>query len=118
MKELGDLLMLLAAGALIPFPIVYHYLTDGYWRKTAMGVHLMAFMGVLAVVMTFAVTNLVAGYVSTVSCTTPALNPWVRPVVWFMVSVVSWWRLVMLIQVQHYDREDDEGAAERMARER
>lgn len=118
MKTLGDLLLLLAAGALIPFPLVYHSLTDGYWRRTAMGVHLMSFMGVLAVVMVFAVTNLFAGYASTVSCTAPALNPWVRPLVWFMVAVVSWWRLVILIQVQNYDREDDEGADERMVRER
>ena len=30
MKTLGDVLMLATSGALIPFPVVYHILTDGY----------------------------------------------------------------------------------------
>ena len=108
MKTLGDVLMLATSGALIPFPVVYHILTDGYWRRTAMGIHLMVFMAVLSEVMCWADANVLWG----------PLPEWIRPLLWFQIGVVSWWRLLILIQVQHYDREDDPGAEERVARER
>lgn len=92
MRALGNTLMLLAAMALILFPICYHLTTAGAWRKSPMGVHLMSFMGVLGMVMVFAVLNFVMD-----------LPSWVRPFVWLCIAAVSWWRLVLLFVVQYRD---------------
>jgi hypothetical protein len=54
------------------------------------GVHLMAFMGVLGMVMVFAVANFVFD-----------LPDWVRPFVWLCIAVVAWWRVVLLFVIQH-----------------
>lgn len=96
MKTLGNALMLWAGLALILFPICYHFATSGRWRRSAMGVHLMSFMGVLGLVMTLAVGNLITGNGSVQNSDLP---PWVRPLVWLLVGGVSWWRLVLLFVV-------------------
>ena len=89
MRALGTALMLVAAAALMLFPPCYHLTTRGAWRRSAMGVHLMSFMGVLGLVMCFAVANVVFD-----------LPSWVRPLTWLLIAVVSWWRLILLFVVQ------------------
>lgn len=85
--------MFVAAAALILFPPCYHFATRGAWAKTVMGWHLMSFMGVLGVVMAFAVASAVWG----------PLPTFVRPLVWAAIAVVAWWRLILLFVVQHQD---------------
>ena len=85
---MGTALMLFAAVALILFPPCYHLRTRGRWLRTPGGPHLMSFMGVLGVVMCFAVANVVF-----------ELPSWVRPLVWFLIGCVSWWRLGLLFTV-------------------
>ena len=100
MKPLGDLLVLIASGAFIPFPFVYHFLTKGDWQKSTWGVHLMVFMAVIAEVMCFADANLLWG----------PLPPWIRPLMWFQIAVIGYWRLGLAFAAQ---REDDYEPAER-----
>lgn len=90
MRTLGTFLMLTAAAALILFPPCYHLTTRGGWRRSVMGWHLMSFMGVLGLVMCFAVSNVVF-----------ELPSWIRPLVWLLIGIVSWWRLILLFVVQH-----------------
>jgi hypothetical protein len=95
MRPLGNVLLLVAAVALIAFPICYHVTTRGAWRGTRVGVHLMAFMGVLGMVMLFAIANFVFD-----------LPDWVRPFAWLCIAVVSWWRVVLLFVIQHSESDD------------
>jgi hypothetical protein len=101
MRPLGNVLLLVAAVALIAFPICYHILTGGSWRHvgawrtTTMGVHLMVFMGVFAEVMVFAVANFIWD-----------LPSWVRPLIWFQIGAVAWWRVVLLFVIQHSESDD------------
>ena len=90
MRDLGNVLLVVAAVALIAFPFCYHLTTRGAWARSMMGWHLMSFMGVLGVVMTFAVLNFVF-----------TLPTWVRPLTWALIGAVAWWRLVLLFVVQH-----------------
>lgn len=96
MKTLGNVLMLWAGSALILFPVCYHFATSGRWRNSAMGVHLMSFMGAFGLVMALAVGNLIAGHGTTQNTGLPL---WVRPLVWLLIGGVSWWRLVLLFVV-------------------
>lgn len=96
MTTLGNALMLWAGTALILFAPCYHFATGGRWKNSAMGVHLMSFMGVLGLVMLLAVGNLMAGHGVAQN---PGLPPWVRPLVWLLIGGVSWWRLVLLFVV-------------------
>jgi hypothetical protein len=96
MRTLGHVLLALSAVALIAFPFCYHLTTRGHWRDTIMGWHLMSFMAVLGLVMTFALLNLVI-----------ELPGWVRPLTWLLVAGVAWWRLILLFVVQLRDDEDD-----------
>jgi len=91
-RTLGNALLAIAATALIAFPFCYHLTTRGSWRKSVMGWHLMSFMGVLGLVMTFAILNFAI-----------ELPEWVRPLTWFLVGAVAWWRLILLFVVQHRD---------------
>jgi len=91
-RTLGSVLLAVAAVALIAFPFCYHLTTRGSWRTSVMGWHLMSFMGVLGLVMTFAILNFAID-----------LPEWVRPLTWFLVGAVAWWRLVLLFVVQHRD---------------
>ena len=86
MTILGNVLMLYAAVVLISSPVLYAWWSRGDWRLTPYGRHVMAFMGGLALVMCFAVLNLLIG----------PLPAWIRPVVWVIVSVVASWRLWLL----------------------
>lgn len=94
MRTLGNTLLTVAAVALIAFPFCYQLATRGAWRKTQMGWHLMSYNGVIALVVTFALLNIAL-----------PLPEWVRPLTWFLVGVVGWWRLVLLFVVQY--RPDD-----------
>ena len=93
MRSVGNVFLYLAAVALILFPPCYHFSTRGAWRRSAMGVHLMSFMGVLGLVMCFAMANALFG----------PLPTWVRPLVWALIAVVAWWRLILLFVVQRQE---------------
>lgn len=94
MRTLGNVLLAVAAVALIAFPFAYHLTTHGNWRKSSMGWHLMSHDAVFGLVITFAILNFVF-----------ELPSWVRPLTWFLVGVVAWWRLILLFVVQHRDDE-------------
>lgn len=93
MRALGTLLFFVAAVPLLAYPVVYHVTTHGDWRRSLMGRLLMAFMGVLALVMTFAVLSIVWH----------PLPDWVRPLVWALVASVSWWMLTVLFIRRYRD---------------
>ena len=97
MRALGHVLLALSAVALIAFPFCYHLTTRGHWRDTIMGWHLMSFMAVLGLVMTFALLNLAID-----------LPGWVRPLTWLLVGAVAWWRLILLFVVQLRDEPHDD----------
>lgn len=107
MYLLGTALLFVAAGALIAFPFLYHWQTRGAWRDDSVGVHLMFFMGALGLVMVFAVANAVGLILhpAPAVCANAAsvLPGWVRPLVWFLIASVSWWRVAVLFQVQRED---------------
>ena len=92
MKGAGDVLMLIAAAALITSPFLYQYWTGGRWRKSPTGIHLMAYMSVFSLVMCFAVAGFLSGH---------NLPPVVRPLVWLLVGFVAWWRIVVMYQSTH-----------------
>lgn len=94
MRTLGTVLMFFAAIPLIAFSPLYHWRTNGGWRRSGMGVHLMSFMGVLGMVMCFAIASAVTGGAASTNSTLPE---WVRPFVWFSIGVVSWWRVGVLL---------------------
>ena len=96
MRWFGNALLVWAAMALIASPFYYQYKTRGHWRDSPMGWHLMSYMGVFAAVVTFAILNFAL-----------ELPEWVRPLTWFMVGVVAWWRLLLLGAVQNKHRGDD-----------
>lgn len=112
MYLLGTILMYVAAAALIPFPFLYQWQTGGTltrpgsWHKDGVGVHLMCFMGALALVMCFAVANSITQTLHPpVGCAVPgsSLPDWVRPFTWALIAAVSWWRVAVLFDVQRED---------------
>ena len=95
MRILGTAFVLIAAVAFIASPLLYHFGSRGKWRNTKAGWHFMAYMGVMGLVMLLAVSAIFLG----------PLPAWVRPLVWFAIATVAWWRLVLLVLETRGDRD-------------
>lgn len=87
MRTLGTVLMMTAAVAFIATPVAYHFRSRGHWRDTSAGWHFMSYMGVFALVMVLAMPRALFDV---------DLPDWVRPVVWLLIAIVAWWRLVVV----------------------
>ena len=86
--------MLVAAVAFVISPVAYHVRSRGKWRNTSAGWHFMSYMGVMGLVMFFAIGAVLFG----------PLPGWVRPVVWLAIAVVAWWRLWLIFTETRGDR--------------
>lgn len=85
----GSVMFLLSAAGLVFFPIAYHFTSSGLWRYSRAGRALMAFMGVLAMVMVLGLWSLIFGPL-----------PQLRAVVWTAVAAVTWWQVWTLFAVR------------------
>ena len=95
MRTLGTVFMLVAAVAFVVSPVAYHVWSRGKWRNTPAGWHFMSYMGVMGLVMFLAIGAVLLG----------PLPAWVRPLVWLIIGVVAWWRLVLIFTETRHDRE-------------
>ena len=76
------------------FVVSYAWTTRGAWRDSPVGLNVMAFTAVVAVVSTLAVIAVFWG------TDWPGRNV-VRGLAWGLVGACIWWRVVILYRVQH-----------------
>ena len=84
------------AGALV-FVAAYAWRTRGAWRDTAVGQNVMALMAVILIVSALAVSAIVWG------TAWPHRNL-IRFAAWASVAAVVWWRVALLLRIQHRGR--------------
>lgn len=96
---LGDIALVTAFAGCAVFVVRYGALS-GWWR-TSVGRNMLAFMGVCMVLLGLSTTRMVFG------------DEWfeahrdaLRLVSFGLVSVVVWWRVVLLVKVQRRDKAD------------
>lgn len=89
--------MLIAAGAAVAFMILYAVRSD--WRRSVMGQHLMAFMGVLAAILVMWAVGRFVGKLPLLAWTV-ALGAF---------DLVLVWRVLLLWRTQHTNGNGDYG---------
>ena len=94
---LGGMAIFGAWSAFASFILLFHVLAD--WRSSEMGRHIMSFMAVFAVILTYIlVVFLVAdGHPG-------GARGWIRLATYGSVAVVGWWRVRILIRTQRESR--------------
>jgi hypothetical protein len=86
-------IILTALGAVV-FVASYAWTTRGAWRDSTVGLNVMTFMAVIAVVSSLAVAAIFFG-------TNWPGREVVRGVAWSLVGACIWWRVFILYRVQH-----------------
>lgn len=90
MRALGNVLLVVAAIALVASPITYDARSRGWWKADKRtGWHLMGYMAVMAEVVLFATANFIW-----------ELPDWVRPFVWANIAGVAWWRFALVLRAE------------------
>lgn len=102
---MDDLLMILGGVALFTawaafagFMLLFHTLAE--WRSSDMGRHIMVFMGVITLILTYVMVvyltsnSVVGGY-----------RAWVRVMFYGALGWVGWWRVMILIRTQRESRQ-------------
>jgi hypothetical protein len=84
-----------ALGALV-FVVSYAWTTRGAWRDSIMGKHVMSFMAAILAVCLLAVIGIIWG------TDWPYRNA-IRSAAWATIGACIWWRVWLLIRVQHRD---------------
>jgi hypothetical protein len=82
-----------ALGALV-FVVSYAVMTRGAWRRSPVGLNVMAFMAAVLVVSLLAVAAIVWG-------TNWPHRDVIRTAAWSLIAVCIWWRVLILFRVQH-----------------
>lgn len=85
-------LALTVSAAAAAFIFVGAYIVGSPWWKNATGLNTMAFMSVVAVTLILAVFYRV---------TSGSPPPWLGVIIWGMINVPLWWKVVILWQAQH-----------------
>lgn len=86
-------IILTALGALV-FVVSYAWKTDGSWRRSNLGLNVMALTAVILIVSCLAVASIFFG-------TNWPYRDAIRTAAWGSIAACIWWRIVLLYQVQH-----------------
>lgn len=87
-----------AAGALV-FVLAYAITTRGAWHRSMVGINVMSFMAAIAVVSALAVVAIIWG-------TNWPGRDVIRTVAWGLIGSIIWWRVALLLRVQHRGNND------------
>lgn len=101
MTPLGDFLAVLAFAGTVLFVILYAILAP--WWRSAHGRNVMLLMGVLALLFTLIAGTVLFGVEW-------PFRPAIRVIIFGLVGLAIWWRIVLLIKDQISGRKQREGA--------
>jgi hypothetical protein len=87
-------IVITALGALV-FVISYAWTTRGAWRRSPVGLNVMAFMTAVLVVSTLALAGVIWG-------TDWPFRNLIRTAAWGLIAACIWWRVVILFRIQHH----------------
>lgn len=105
--SIGNVLLLISAGFSTLGPMLYAILphTRHTWYKDQVGLHLMAYMSVFAVVIDLAVISVVTG-----ATRQDDWFAWIRTVVFVLVPIVLAWRDWIVVRTYLQKEENNEGS--------
>jgi hypothetical protein len=78
------------------FCVAYAWRTRGAWRGSTVGINVMAFMAAILAVSCLAVAGIIWG-------TNWPHREVIRGAAWGLIAVCIWWRVAILLRVQHRD---------------
>lgn len=96
---LGNIMLIGSALLAIACVVAFWRGTQGDWRHSSLGRHLMAFMATHALILGLGLTRIIL--VDVLGMSDPWVFQWIRLAAFCLLPVVIAWRLVIIIKASH-----------------